>query len=38
MYTYVKIPCIILKLRRGTELKKVFIKQQQSLFRYYQKI
>ena len=38
MFRYVKTPCIILKRRRGTKLKKVCIKQQQSLFQYYQKI
>ena len=32
MYTYVKTACIILKLRRGTELKKVCIKQQKIYF------
>ena len=32
------MPCIILKLRGGTELKKVHVKQQQSLFHYHQKI
>ena len=32
--THVKIPCIILKLRRVAQLKKVRIKQQKSLFHY----
>ena len=38
MHTHVKPPCIILEQRRGAELKKVGIKQQNNLFHYQQKI
>ena len=41
MYIYIyinKTPYIILKIRRGTEIKNVCIKQQKSLFHYQQKI
>ena len=38
MHTHVKTPCITLKLRRGAELKKVRIKQQESSFHYQHKI
>ena len=38
MHTHVKTSCIILKPRRGAEVKKVRIKQQKSLFDYQQKI
>ena len=38
MQTYVKTPCILLKLKTGAELNKVRIKQQKSLFHYQHKI
>ena len=38
MYTYIKTPYIILKLRRGTELKKGVYKPRKKIVSFQQKI